>query len=953
MEWHSSRREPPSSYLAQKGWALMVGVAMVIHGHAETESVKQSGAFYSKEIAAKVRRNVQQHEWAEAMQQALIERARPWVEMSDEELWGLMFGPTITRTWMVWSDGYCPACRKDVRMYTWIINPFAHPWKVRCPQCEEIFPKNDFERFHRSGQDVHGVFQPSLADPSLLFNAEHPDPNDPLHRFGVDDGEGYVAEGHTWRFIGCYLIYGQWKQWVHAGVVNLSAAYAVTADPKYAYKAAILLDRVADVFPSFDFGQQGLVYETREATRGQVSTWHDACEEVKLMALAYDQIFEGAREQEKELVAFLSRKAAEYQLPGPKSSWADIQRNIEKNIFQDTLNHRERIESNYPTTDVALLIIRTVLNWPANREEVLTLLDAIIEQSTAVDGVSGEKGLDGYGRIAPQALAVILGRFSLLEPEFLRTLYDRHPVLHQTFRFHIDTWCMEEWYPRTGDTGVFAGKNPTYAGVPFSKSPGVEPSMATFSWNLYELTGDVAFVQVLFKTNGGTVEGLPYDLFADDPASFRAQVQDVIEKHGPILHQASVNKPEWCLAILRSGNGEHQRALWLDYDAWGRHGHADALNLGLFAKGLDLLPDFGYPPVGYGGWLAPKAVWYKSTAAHNTVVVDGQNQRQASGKTTFWAEGKRFRAVRAHVPEAAACEQYERIACMVDVDDKDFYIVDCFFVVGGREHAKYFHASFGKIETGGLSLQNAEPYSHDTQMRNFQADSNPEPGWWVDWQIEDRYGYLPAGRRVGLRYTDLTSRAAACLAEGWVETRPYASNQETTAWIPRLIVRHTTDEPPLRSAFISVIEPYEGQPRLRGVRRLPLETIDSAALPDEFVGIELTRDDGLEDVCLLVDGRGIAEFLEPLHDIHLRGELALVTFGPGGLQRLALGNTEWIRVGPLRLVLRENVEFVELICEPDAITVASGPSGAVTTATRNGAPISVAETGSGAGGNQN
>jgi len=289
----------------------------------------------------------------------------------------------------------------------------------------------------------------------------------------------------------------------------------------------------------------------------------------------------------------------------------------------------------------------------------------------------------------------------------------------------------------------------------------------------------------------------------------------------------------------------------------------------------------------------------------------------------------------------------------VDVDDKDFYIVDCFFVVGGREHAKYFHASFGKIETGGLSLQNAEPYSHDTQMRNFQADSNPEPGWWVDWQIEDRYGYLPAGRRVGLRYTDLTSRAAACLAEGWVETRPYASNQETTAWIPRLIVRHTTDEPPLRSAFISVIEPYEGQPRLRGVRRLPLETIDSAALPDEFVGIELTRDDGLEDVCLLVDGRGIAEFLEPLHDIHLRGELALVTFGPGGLQRLALGNTEWIRVGPLRLVLRENVEFVELICEPDAITVASGPSGAVTTATRNGAPISVAETGSGAGGNQN
>ena len=32
---------------------------------------------------------------------------------------------------------------------------------------------------------------PELADRSLLFNAEHPDPNDPLHTFAVDDGFGY------------------------------------------------------------------------------------------------------------------------------------------------------------------------------------------------------------------------------------------------------------------------------------------------------------------------------------------------------------------------------------------------------------------------------------------------------------------------------------------------------------------------------------------------------------------------------------------------------------------------------------------------------------------------------------------------------------------------------------------------------------------------------------------
>ena len=62
--------------------------------------------------------------------------------------------------------------------------------------------------------------------------------------------------------------------------------------------------------------------------------------------------------------------------------------------------------------------------------------------------------------------------------------------------------------------------------------------------------------------------------------------------------------------MLRSGRGREARAAWLDYDSGGRHGHADALNLGLFAKGLDLLPDFGYPPVQYGGWGAPRPVVY-------------------------------------------------------------------------------------------------------------------------------------------------------------------------------------------------------------------------------------------------------------------------------------------------------------------------------------------------------
>ena len=133
-------------------------------------------------------------------------------ELSDDDLWALMFANTIRRSWMVWSDGYCPACRKPVPMYEWRPDALKRPWKMQCPQCKELFPKNDFLKFYRSGLNEQGIFDPQHADRSLLFNSDHPDAADPLHLFGVDDGEGYAAEGKRWRFIGTYLIFGQWKQ---------------------------------------------------------------------------------------------------------------------------------------------------------------------------------------------------------------------------------------------------------------------------------------------------------------------------------------------------------------------------------------------------------------------------------------------------------------------------------------------------------------------------------------------------------------------------------------------------------------------------------------------------------------------------------------------------------------------------------------------------------------------
>ncbi|MCC6191316.1 MAG: alginate lyase family protein [Anaerolineales bacterium] len=80
--------------------------------------------------------------------------------------------------------------------------------------------------------------------------------------------------------------------------------------------------------------------------------------------------------------------------------------------------------------------------------------------------------------------------------------------------------------------------------------------------------------------------------------------------------------------VMRQGQGMGAAYLALDAAPFGYppvpgHGHADALNIEVYAHGQTFLAD----PGGYANW-AP-AAWrnyFRGTAAHNTVLVDGQDQ---------------------------------------------------------------------------------------------------------------------------------------------------------------------------------------------------------------------------------------------------------------------------------------------------------------------------------------
>jgi oligo-alginate lyase len=81
--------------------------------------------------------------------------------------------------------------------------------------------------------------------------------------------------------------------------------------------------------------------------------------------------------------------------------------------------------------------------------------------------------------------------------------------------------------------------------------------------------------------------------------------------------------------MLRQEQSTSPLAVHLDYGPHGGgHGHPDKLGIVLFANGHDAMPDAGR--LAYGAPLHDR--WYTTTLAHNTVVVDGKNQRPAEGR---------------------------------------------------------------------------------------------------------------------------------------------------------------------------------------------------------------------------------------------------------------------------------------------------------------------------------
>lgn len=114
----------------------------------------------------------------------------------------------------------------------------------------------------------------------------------------------------------------------------------------------------------------------------------------------------------------------------------------------------------------------------------------------------------------------------------------------------------------------------------------------------------------------------------------------------------SVNMAGTGLGILRAAGGRTYASL--DYGHYGGgHGHPDRLQLNLYARGRRWLTDWGT-----GNYLFDHLRWYRSTIGHNTVVVNGADQRPCDGRLRRFESTGDCQVVSAEVSDA-----YEGVRC--------------------------------------------------------------------------------------------------------------------------------------------------------------------------------------------------------------------------------------------------------------------------------------------------
>lgn len=815
------------------------------------------GGFYTAEKIANLRKNCDKYDWAKKQRQSAVAKAKNWVTRDDAVLWQMVPGQDLPRTIDVTMDRLttgpkvlgCLKCGEKIFKYgNYPYEPdFENkPWKLTCPSCKAVFPTNDFGKYYKSAIDEHGLFNPEKGDKSLLFNVDHPDPKDPLHKYGVDDGFGYIDQnGRGHRFIGYYT----WKYWdyVVSGLAALSDAYLYTGDKQYARKAAILLDRIADVYPDMDwkpYADRGWYHSDGGTNLGKIEgrIWETGL--VTSLADSYDKIISGTNDN-AALYSFLKKKSEQYKLPRPKGTRDLLIKNVDDRLLREAFRgvKSNQITGNQGMHQLTMATCALALNTQPETNQWLDWIfspdggkiPALMIANFDRDGTSDE-GAPGYALIWGTLVTEIVERLDGYSAYTKNNIIKDFPQFSNAFLAAYRMAVLGIAIPNLGDSGSTG----------LVSNGMVKPQ---FIAKGYSFTRVPELAVAAYHANKNSSEGLARDIFSANPDAVAREIRQLGEKSGP-RPEGGYLMSGFGLAILESGKDSSGIALVNNYGRTIMHAHPDLLNFDLFAFGRWLAPDHGYPE--FATRIASNTEWTGSTVSHNTVFVNERPQKEMyGGHSRLFKQINGFGVFEIDGRNAyPGIKDYTRTMFLIDGDENDknknAYVIDIFKVAGGHDHLYSFHGPPGEIKTENLNLKEQEngtyageniqkgSWSKDFPVGysffyNVRRDLSPSKHFMADWTAEPGYRGLTAKDNVHLRMYALSPLSDVALADG-DPPQNKDGNPRKLGYV--LMHRKGTD---LKSTFVSLFEPYKQSPFIKSVTRIEMADSSQIAVKIDHV----------------------------------------------------------------------------------------------------------------------
>ncbi|MBO9613100.1 MAG: heparinase II/III family protein [Dyadobacter sp.] len=761
--------------------------------------LKTARMIYREADIMKARMNLLHYKEAQNVRDRILKAADPWLARPDSAIVALMPDARVPRAFDLNPKGspvHGDTVFKVGGFYPWIVDP-DHPLQVKSPIDGQVFPSNDYLAYYRSS------FRNRTG----------------LDRTYADDGWGWIApDGERYWFV-AYANQWMWKGHIEPAFADLAHAYLLTGDKRYAHKAAVMLYRLGEVYPSMDHANQsryGLMEKMKGHTyNGKVLNliWETSL--IQNAAEAYDAVWDSI-DGDTDLQRATGK------------SGGQIRAFIEANVLEDAVDAymQRKIQGNYGMHQIALLYI-LLARQNMGTEKYLHMLVEEPGESRVQSGLRYAL----YNMIFRDGQPLESPDYNLLTVQKITRFADMlrtsgtdlfaEPRLRGLIDSPLEMVATGKITPGIGDSGSVLGT-----------LVGQDPDVYQVGYGAYRDPRYLTWLAAVGKVGAQS--------FSTFESLFRDALPDVrlLPAGRALPERRSHLLAGYGMGMLN--NRSDAVALTFNYGFKGTHYHWDFLNFELFANGQKMMPDLGYPDA-MNEYVKEVYTWSFNSVAHNTVVVDAQRQvSNVPGRLHDFADGKFVQSMDASSATYPQTTAYRRNMVMIDIDSAQSYIVDFFRVAGGRQHDYALHGPPGSITAEGQwgEKQPGTLAGEDVAFGDVYDDAKMGIKGYQGsyWNYKGSgYQYLfnvqkLNGDRTALTFSHVSDKSAKVkihilpqsgqeirMADAW--NKPRAKNYLLKYIITR---RKSLGNEPLKSTFVGVMEPFAGnKPLIKAVRKLP------------------------------------------------------------------------------------------------------------------------------------